>query len=94
MLLVLRNLRQKNAHTRATLIALHAQKMRKSSQKNYFHENYANCAHKYGHFLKTLIESVGTWPQTNRRLNCIIYKTNKKYYEVSTLNECVEKNDD
>ena len=25
------------------------------------------------------------------RLNCIVYKTNKEYYEISTIYECIEK---
>ena len=37
------------------------------------------------------IESRDTWRPTNWRFKCIVYKTNKKYYEISTLYECVEK---
>ena len=29
--------------------------------------------------------------QENRRFKCIVYKTNKIYYEISTIYECVEK---
>ena len=29
--------------------------------------------------------------QTNWRFKCIVYKTNTKYYEISTIYECVEK---
>ena len=29
--------------------------------------------------------------QTNRRFKCIVYKTNTKYYEKSTICQCIEK---
>ena len=37
------------------------------------------------------IESRATWWPFNRRSNCILYKTNKEYYEVSTIYECAEQ---
>ena len=35
-------------------------------------------------------ESRDTWRPTKRRFMCNVYKTNKKYYEISTIYECVE----
>ena len=29
--------------------------------------------------------------QTNRRLKCFVYKTNTKYYEISTICEFIER---
>ena len=43
---VLRKLRKKIAQNRAKLIAFHAQKLRKSSQKKNLRENSANFAQK------------------------------------------------
>ena len=37
------------------------------------------------------IMSTDTWRPSNRRLNYIIYKINKIYYDISTMYECIEK---
>ena len=38
------------------------------------------------------IKSRDTWrPTIKRRLKCIIYKTNEKYYKILTIYECLKK---
>ena len=41
--------------------------------------------------LQDLMQKYEKNTEKNRRFKCILYKTNKKYYGISTIYECVEK---
>ena len=57
--------RKKNAQKRAKLIALHAQEIRKKSQKNICAKITQILRKKYGHFVKTRVQ----------RVQCLIFSS-------------------